>query len=142
MTGQITNGYIAFAWFVIYCAFTHYPEQVYLDMLDSNLQNHLEFNIIQFVFEQNILPVQVLNDHILNVLSKRTAEGYRIYNYLKFIETQKIQEAEEKKSPFTDYFTYQNFKFETRKVFRPYFVSLTTALTLPLPRITLTALLL
>lgn len=89
----ITHGDIAFAWFVTYFGFAHYPEQVFLDMLDSNLQNRLESNIIQFVLERNVLPFQTLKDHILEALAKGRVEGYRINNCLKFIEDHKIVEA-------------------------------------------------
>ncbi|MFZ2898650.1 MAG: hypothetical protein WA004_08515 [Saprospiraceae bacterium] len=90
---QITKGDIAFTWFVIHFGFKDYPEQVYLDMLNSDLQNHINSNITQFVFEHNVLPLQTIKDHILKALDEGTAEGYRAYNYLKFIEAQKIQEA-------------------------------------------------
>lgn len=108
---RVTNGDIVFAWFSIYLKLTQYPQEVYLQMVGSTLQNYLELNILEFLTEYQVVPFRKLKDSVLRILSSNEIDGWRAHYYLKFIEDNQISEA----TPILQrYIEYYSERFDNR----------------------------
>lgn len=90
---RITNGDITFAWFVVRCKFIHYPEELYLQMISSALQNYLESDLIGFLAEHGTLPQAKLKACLLEAFPTVNIDERRAYYYMQFIERHHIKEA-------------------------------------------------
>lgn len=117
----VTNCDIVFAWFVIQYKFLHYSESLYFSLVDSDLQNHLDLDIIEFIVEHHVLPFQKLKNLILHTMQNKKVDGRRAYSYFKFIEDQRIKEA----IPILKYFiNHKSEQFDNRDYALRIFISL------------------
>ena len=93
ITQKVTHGDIAFVWLMIYCKFTHYPEYIYEQMINSTVQNYLNVNVLEFLENSGALSFEKIKKAVLKFLANEDNKGYGVYQCLRFVEKYKIEDA-------------------------------------------------
>lgn len=89
LSKNVTNGDITFTWFTIHCGFTHYPEEVYEQMIGSKVNESL----LEFLEKSEVISFQKIKKAVLKLLAKGVDGGNAVYQSLKFVEKYKFEEA-------------------------------------------------
>lgn len=93
--GKLTYADVAFVWFTIKYHFSEYPKRVYLQMLSSGIQDHVdnELDVIQFIMKYPEIPFEEVKTKALEVLSSGGVNGRAVVSIFRFIEQYNIHEA-------------------------------------------------
>jgi hypothetical protein len=92
---DLTEKDLVFAWFVIYLGLTHYNEDLYLNILTSNLQSDLgtEMSVIDFLLEKKNIAIKRATDEFLKMLQRGGYSNTSLQLILGFIKKNIVKDA-------------------------------------------------